>query len=67
MGEPLSTLRGEALWGGKSIARFLDVPIDKLATLREAGAPIGKVGGQLVAMRSELLRWLQATIASDRP
>lgn len=60
------TLKGQALWGCKAIANFLDTPQDKVAKLREMGAPIGKVGGQLFALRSDLLTWLQGQIAQDR-
>lgn len=66
MGEVPNSLKGEALWGGKAIAAFLAVPVDKIQSLRDAGAPIGKIGGQLVSARTELLKWFQATIASDR-
>jgi hypothetical protein len=53
------TLRGNALWGAKAIASFLACSVDKVHSLKETGAPIKKIGGQLFALRTELLEWLQ--------
>jgi hypothetical protein len=53
-----TTLRGNALWGAKAIAAFLDCSLDKVHSLKETDAPIKKIGGQLFALRSDLLEWL---------
>lgn len=58
-----ATLRGDALWGAKAIATFMDCSTDKVQTLRDSGAPISKIGGQLFALRSELMKWLQRQAA----
>lgn len=58
-----STLRGEALWGAKAIAAFLDCSVDKVHSLKETDAPISKIGGQLFALRSDLLEWLRRQAA----
>lgn len=57
------TLRGNALWGAKAIACFLDCSVDKVHSLRETDAPIVKIGGQLFALRSDLMKWLQQQAA----
>jgi hypothetical protein len=57
------TLRGNALWGAKAIAAFLDCSVDKVHSLKETDAPITKIGGQLFALRSELMKWLQQQAA----
>jgi phage terminase Nu1 subunit (DNA packaging protein) len=58
-----TTLRGDALWGAKAIAAFLDCSMDKVHSLKETGAPISKIGGQLFALRSALMKWLQRQAA----
>lgn len=60
-------LGGDLLWGGKSIASYLGCPLDKIPTLRAAGAPIRKLGGSLLSSKSALTTWTQTTIAGDRP
>jgi hypothetical protein len=57
------TLRGNALWGAKAIAGFLDCSVDKVHSLKETDAPITKIGGQLFALRSDLMKWLQQQAA----
>lgn len=57
------TLRGNALWGAKAIASFLDCSVDKVHTLKDTDAPITKIGGQLFALRSDLLAWLHRQAA----
>lgn len=57
------TLRGNALWGAKAIASFLDCSLDKVHSLKETDAPIKKIGGQLFALRSDLMEWLQQQTA----
>lgn len=64
MSEPVPiTLRGNALWGAKAIAAFLDCSVDKVHSLKETDAPISKIGGQLFALRSDLMKWLQQQAA----
>ncbi len=58
-----ATLRGNALWGAKAIASFLDCSTDKVHSLKDTDAPIRKIGGQLFALRSDLLEWLNQQAA----
>lgn len=60
---PPHTLEGNALWGAKAIAAFLACSTDKVHTLKETDAPISKVGGQLFALRTDLLEWLRQQAA----
>lgn len=65
MNDPMpSTLRGNAMWGAKAIAAFLDCSTDKVHSLiRDTDVPITKIGGQLFALRSDLLEWLRQQAA----
>lgn len=60
---PPHTLEGNALWGAKAIAAFLACSTDKVHSLKETDAPISKVGGQLFALRTDLLDWLRQQAA----
>lgn len=60
---PPDTLRGNALWGAKAIASFLDCSTDKVHTLKDGGAPIKKIGGQIFALRTDLMDWLRQQAA----
>lgn len=57
------TLHGNALWGGKAIAAFLDCSVDKVHSLKSDGAPIKKIGGRLFALRTDLMDWLRQQAA----
>lgn len=63
----LETLSGEVLWGTKAIARFLDVSEDKVRALRDAGAPIGRVGGHVCSFRTDLMQWLRDQVTRNNP
>ena len=56
------TLSDECLWGQKAIAAFLGCSLDKVAALRDAGAPIGKAAGHVFSLKSDLVRWLRQQI-----
>lgn len=53
------TLKGDVLWGAKSIARFLDCSPDFVETLCEdRSAPVSRKAGRICALKSDLVAWL---------